>query len=86
MSPYELSQRQEVLMEKGAGVLGDLHRYQQENHIEDDLHPVNIMFSLVWNAKEDILGSKTDAELDRIDGKFDLAKDFLRKLTTPPKT
>ena len=30
MSQYEFSLQQEVLMEKGASVLGDLFRYQQK--------------------------------------------------------
>ena len=31
MSRYEFSLLQEVLMEKGAGVLGDLSRYKHQN-------------------------------------------------------
>ena len=77
MSPdYEMTLRKEVLLEKGAAVLAELLRYKQSNHIEDDFHPVSIIFALVWNAKEEILAAKNDADLDRIDGKFDMASSF----------
>ena len=54
MSRYEFSLLQEVLLEKGAGVLGDLSRYKRQNRIEERTHPVAILYSLVWNAKQDI--------------------------------
>lgn len=82
MNPaYEMTLRKEVLLEKGAAVLADLFQYKQNNSIKDDLHPVSIMFTLVYNAKEDIVGAKTDADLDHIDGKFEMAKEFLRETT-----
>lgn len=82
MSPaYEMTLRKEVLLEKGAAVLADLFQYKQNNSIKDDLHPVSIMFTLVYNAKEDILGAKTDADLDRIDGKFEMASSFVTDIT-----
>ena len=34
------------------------------------------------NIKQDILSAKTKEELDRIEGKFDLANQFLSKLWT----
>lgn len=77
MSRYEFSLLQEVLMEKGAGVLGDLSQYKRQNGIVDRSHPVAILYSIVWNAKQDILFAKTKEKLDQIDGKFDLAKQFL---------
>ena len=80
MNGYELTLRKEVLLEKAAGILGDLFRYEQENHIEDDTHPVSIMFSLVWNVKEDIVSTASNAELDRIDGKLDMASSFASDL------
>ena len=57
MSRYEFSLLQEVLLEKGAGVLGDLSRYKRQNRIEERTHPVAILYSLVWNAKQDILSA-----------------------------
>ena len=42
MSRYEFSLLQEVLMEKGAGVLGDLSQYKRQNGIVDRRHPVSI--------------------------------------------
>ena len=64
MSRYEFSLLQEVLLEKGAGVLGDLSRYKRQNRIEERTHPVAILYSLVWNAKQDILSAKSKEELD----------------------
>ena len=76
MSRYEFSLLQEVLLEKGAGVLGDLSRYKRQNGITERAHPVAI---LVWNAKQDILSAKSKEELDRIEGQFNLANQFLFK-------
>ena len=76
MNDYELTLRKEVMTEKAAGILGDLFRYAQENQIEDNTNPVNIMFSLLWNAKEDIISATSGVELDRIDGKLDIALSF----------
>lgn len=44
MSKYEFSLRQEVLMDVGASILGDLFRYSEENEIENDADPVNILY------------------------------------------
>ena len=66
-------------MEKGAGVLGDLSRYKRQNGIAERTHPVAILYSLVWNAKQDILSAKSKEELDRIEGQFNLANQFLSK-------
>ena len=77
MSRYEFSLLQEVLLEKG--VLGDLSRYKRQNRIEERTHPVAILYSLVWNAKQDILSAKSKEELDRIEGQFNLANQFLFK-------
>jgi len=80
MSRYEFSLLQEVLMEKGAGVLGDLSRYKHQHEIRERTHPVAVLYSLIWNAKQDILSAKSKEELERIEGKFDLANQFLSKL------
>ena len=80
MSKYEFSLRQEVLMEVGASVLGDLFRYCEEKNIESKLDPVSILYGLVWNAEQDILLSKTEAELEQIEGQFHLARNFLSGL------
>ena len=77
MSIYEFSLRQEVLMEVGASILGDLSRYSQRNNIESDSEPASILSALIWNAKQDIILAKTESELDQIDGKFQLAQNFL---------
>ena len=77
MSRYEFSLRQEVLLEKGASVLGDLFQYKRQQQIAEDTHPISIMYSLVWAAKQDILTAKTEAALEQIEGQFDLANRFL---------
>ncbi len=58
MSKYEFSLRQEVLMEVGASILGDLFRYSEENEIENDADPVNILYNLIRTAKQNIILSK----------------------------
>ena len=67
MSNYEFSLRQEVLLEKGADILGSLFHFARNNHISpsDKKDPVNVVYGLVWNAKSSILGADTEAELDR---------------------
>ena len=80
MSKYEFSLRQEVLMEVGASILGDLFRYGEEKNINDDSDPVSILYNLIWNAKQDIILSKTEAELEQIGGQFHLARNFLSGL------
>ena len=77
MSRYEFSLRQEVLLEKGAAVLGDLFQYKRQQQIANETHPISVMYSLVWAAKQDILTAKTEAVLEQIEGKFDLANCFL---------
>lgn len=81
MSKYELSLLQEILMEKGAGVLGDLFRYERSNQITDHSHPVFVMHDLVWGAKQDILAAKTETDLAQIEGQFQMATQFLDRVT-----
>lgn len=76
MSGYEFSLRQEVLLEKGASVLGDLFCRERETE-QDRRHLLSVMYGLVWSAKQDILTAKTEVELARIEGQFDLADRFL---------
>ena len=77
MSHYEFSLRQEVLLEKGAGILGDIFHYEQQNQIQNEMHPISVMYSLVWNAKQDILLARSETDLERIRGQFDMATHFL---------
>ena len=76
MSGYEFSLRQEILLEKGASVLGDLFRREHET-VQDQRQPLSVMYGLVWSAKQDILTAKTEMELAQIEGQFDLADRFL---------
>ena len=80
MSQYEFSLLQELLLEKGADVLGDLSRYKRHNGIVERTHPVAVLYSLIWNAKQDILAATSKEELDQIEGQFDLADRFLFKV------
>ena len=80
VSRYEFSLRQEVLMEKGASVLGNLFHYEQEKKLTGQNHPVRVMYDLVWTAKRDILLASSEKDLDRIEGQFDLAKGFLSRV------
>lgn len=83
MSGYEFSLRQEVLLEKGASVLGDLFRFERETG-QEQRRPVSIMYGLVWNAKQNILTAKTETELAQIEGQFDLANRFLSGIEAEP--
>lgn len=83
MSGYEFSLRQEVLLEKGASVLGDLFRLKRETE-RDRRHPLSVMYGLVWSAKQDILTAKTETELAQIEGQFDLANRFLVGIESEP--
>lgn len=67
MNSYALSLRQEDLLEKGASVLGDLFRLKHQRGVTDREDPVSILYGLVWSAKQDILMSQTESELDRIE-------------------
>lgn len=82
MTRYEFSLRQEVLLEKGASILADLFRYGQEKNSTEPNHPVQVMYDLVWTAKQDILLTTLEKELDHIEGQFDLAKEFLSRIET----
>lgn len=78
MSNYEFSLRQEVLLEKGADILGSLFHFARNNHISpsDKKDPVNVVYGLVWNAKSSILGADTEAELDQIETQLILLVSF----------
>lgn len=80
MSKYEFSLRQEVLLEKGASVLGDLFRFKRRYGITDQTDPISVLYGLIWSAKQDILISKTESELEQIEGQFDLASRFITKI------
>ena len=78
MSNYEFSLRQEVLLEKGADILGTLFHFARNKQISlaDKKDPVNVVYSLVWDAKSNILSAATEAELDHIETQFDFARRF----------
>lgn len=83
MSKYEFSLRQEVLLEKGAAVLGDLFRYKRQNKIAEKAHLIAAMYSLVWSAKQDILLANSESDLAQIEGKFDFANSLLDEIEAP---
>lgn len=78
MSNYEFALRQEVLLEKGADILGTISRFGRKNNISpsDQANPINVMYALVWNSKRSILGARTESELDQIEIQFDFARRF----------
>ena len=80
MNKYEFSLRQEVLLEKGASVLGDLFRFKRRHGITDQSDPISVLYGLVWSAKQDILISETETELNWIEGQFNLADRFITKI------
>lgn len=43
MGKYEFSLRQEVLLEKGASVLGDLFRFKRQHGITDQADPISVL-------------------------------------------
>ena len=80
MGKYEFSLRQEVLLEKGASVLGDLFRFKRQHGITDQADPISVLYGLVWSAKQEILISETETELEQIEGQFNLANRFIAEL------
>lgn len=78
MSNYEFSLRQEVLLEKGADILGTLFHFARSKDISpaDKTDPVNVVYSLVWDAKSNILSASTEADLNHIEAQFDFARRF----------
>ena len=82
MSNYEFSLRQEVLLEKGADILGTLFHFARSRHISlsDKRNPINVVYGLVWDAKSKILGAVTEADLDHIETEFDFARRFYSEL------
>lgn len=78
MSGYEFSLRQEVLLEMGADILGDIVRFGRKNNISplDSANPINVMYGLVWNVKRQILCAETEKELDQIRLQFEFAQRF----------
>ena len=82
MGNYELSFRAEILLEKGAAVLGDIFRYNLQNNVEvdDKTHPMNALYSVAWDAKQDILAANTIEQLHDIEICFNTAKAVLDKM------
>lgn len=48
MSNYEFSLRQEVLLEKGADILGSLFHFARNNHISPSDKKIQLMLFTVW--------------------------------------
>ncbi len=80
MSRYEFSLRQEVLLEKGADVLGDLFRYERAQGTPKGSSPISVLYDLVWTAKQNILLARSENDLSAIEGQFDLAHAFLNRI------
>ena len=80
MSRYEFSLRQEVLMEKGADILGNLFQYERAQNSMEKSQPIAVLYELIWNAKQDILLAQSEHDLAVIEGQFDLARTFLSRI------
>lgn len=80
MNKYEFSLLQEVLLEKGAGILGDIFRYSRRHEITAPEHPITELYGTVWRAKQDILRAKTEADLAKSEAEFDRAASYLAGL------
>ena len=80
MNAYELTLRKEVMLEKAAGILGELFRFQQSTSDTGTSRAAQILFDLVGDAKNGILLANDAAALDAIEGKFDLSKRFVSEL------
>lgn len=83
MDKYQFSLRQEILLDKGSDILAGFFHYARDYNIplEDKQNPINVMYSLVRDAKSNILGSNTNAELDKIEAQFDFAHRFYQKIS-----
>ena len=55
MSKYEFSLRQEMLLGKGADILGGLSLYSKKNNIptSDYADHIHVMYSQMWESKHD---------------------------------
>lgn len=80
MTTRNISFRQELLLEKGAAVIGDYMRYENKMNLNDEKNPICILHDIVWEAKQDILAATTLDELDKIEGKFILAEQLLKRV------
>ena len=74
---YELSLRKEILMERAAGVQGDLFRLRRSDTNADVEAIIGILYDLVRTSDLDILLAKTAPDLDKIDGRLDLVSRFI---------
>lgn len=63
-------------MEKGAEVGADLFRFIQ-NVSDEDRSMAVALRRLIWAEKQLIPAAQSEADLARIEGKFDLARDIL---------
>lgn len=82
MDPYEFALRQEVLRETGAEILAGFFHFARDNHIplEEKQNPINVIYSLIWDAKSNILAATTEAELDKIEAQFDFARRLYQRI------
>lgn len=77
---YEISLRQEVLLEKAVGVIGDMMRYFSRHNVDirDLANPLVQQIVLLHEVKEDILTASSIEELDRLEEKIDFAEAFFQ--------
>lgn len=80
MDNYEINLHKEVMQEVGADVFAKYCRYAIRHQIDDSNHPIKIMARLVWETKQSIFRAITMADIEQIQGRFDMADAFLDAL------
>lgn len=83
MDKYQFSLHQEILLDKGADILAGFFHYARDYNIplEDKQNPINVMYSLVRDAKHNILLASTETDLYKIEVQFDFARRFYKEIS-----
>lgn len=77
---YDYYFRMEIMMECAASLAADLYHFGNERGVDHDdkRDPLNVMFDLVWQTQQDILLAKNPKDLDILDAKFAVMKEFAK--------
>lgn len=81
MSFYNVNLQREILREKSAEILADIHRYMEANAVEKfaENTPIGIIHAVVGNIYRNAFKSEFNevAKIDAAHGKLDLARHIL---------
>lgn len=77
---YQLTLRQEVLVEAAAEVYAGFCNYAKSKLITDDHYPTVLMEQQLFQLKNKILKMNTMVELERVLGQLEFAREHLRLL------